>query len=128
MSAWLVNPAHVAAIVRYAARQKYMTDLRADPDAQVATANMLHAENAASVNYRYPGHEAQEPHRFTEREIDRARALTPVELLKAIHCLDYQSCDHPGWKDSAACKFLLHLTHNAIADLPGYDAAPWGID
>jgi hypothetical protein len=54
--------------------------------------------------------------------------LTPVELLKAVDCLEYQSCEHEGWNKSEAKKECERLRAIATRNLPGYNEAPWGID
>lgn len=132
MSAWLCSATHVAAIVAFYARDRYCswTWLRM-PDARPeGVATMLHQENVRSVFGRY-GDSASDfgpPHEFSAREIERAPVLTPVEVLKAVGCLRYQSCEHEEWEGSNAERFLRAVEASAIAALPGYDAAPWGID
>jgi len=49
-----------------------------------------------------------------------------VQVLKSIDCLDYQSCEHPGWAASEAKAFIDRLQSAAIHALPGYEAAIWG--
>lgn len=87
---------------------------------------MLLRENHRSVQHRYdegPKVELSDPYSFK-----RYRGqIKPVQVLKAIGCLDYQSCEHPGWKDSEAYAFLEALLHTAIDQLPGYEEADWEI-
>lgn len=40
---------------------------------------------------------------------DPGRDLTPGEVFEAIDCLDYQSCEHDGWRKSEAFAFLTSL-------------------
>ena len=47
---------------------------------------------------------------------------------KAIDCYEYQSCEHAGWPRSEARALCAALRHRLIGELPGYDAAPWGIE
>jgi hypothetical protein len=92
---------------------------------------MLWDENIASVRYRYPdctdelpgpiGETFEYSHRYQHRRCD------PVQTLKAISCLEYQSCEHPGWEDSEARKFCERLRHHAIGQLAGYEEASWEI-
>jgi len=124
MSAWMTSPRHVAAIVRWYTHN----DANGEPDDCIALADMLHKENALSVNYRYPNHPAEMPHRFTLADVNAAPSLSPVEVIKACDCLEYQSCEHPGWKQSRARELVRTIRGAAINALPGYDAAPWGID
>lgn len=39
--------------------------------------------------------------------------------------LEYQSCEHPGWRESEAARFCDALRSHLIARLPGMDEAPW---
>lgn len=91
-------------------------------------------ENHASVAYRYPNHadDLPGPVGLTLAEIrdeyQHILHLDPVVVLKAIDCWRYQSCEHPGHEKSAAWRLAGTLMHITIYNLPGYDAAPWGID
>jgi hypothetical protein len=51
-----------------------------------------------------------------------------VATIKAAHCFEYQSCDVSNWDESWAAKFCEKLVAILIPELPGYEAAPWGID
>lgn len=86
---------------------------------------MLLAENRRSVDWRYAESDIEEPYLF--REVDRP-APDPVGVLKALSCLEYQSCEHPGWRSSEARRFCDALRDFAIGQLPGYDEAAWAID
>ena len=56
------------------------------------------------------------------------RLLTPLDIIKLCQSLKYQSCEHPTWDASFAKDFLNRVISAAIAALPGYDSAFWGID
>ena len=58
----------------------------------------------------------------------RTRMPSPVAVLKAISCYEYQSCEHPGWHTSEARQFCSVLRDHMISMLPGYDDAQWEID
>ena len=82
---------------------------------------MLLAENRASVNDRYDEDEIEQPYEF-----DRfGHSMRPVEVLKAIGCYEYQSCEHEGWKASEAHAFCRALQSKMIGQLDGYSEAPW---
>ena len=85
---------------------------------------MLHAENVKSVNYRYG--EATKPH-FALCEWSAFQAFSHVQIIKAARCLRYQSCEHPGWEGSDACKLLQAIIGRCGQDTPGYDEAEWVI-
>lgn len=82
---------------------------------------LLWQENRVSVNHRY--HDGDEIdvlyafHRYGQN---------PVVVLKLIDCYEYQSCEHPGWKESQAKRLCDQLRKQVISKLPGYDEAPWG--
>ena len=60
---------------------------------------------------------------------DWAAPIKAIEVLKAIACLEYQSCEYAGWQESEAQAILESLQHSAIRRLPGWDdAGGWGID
>lgn len=83
---------------------------------------MLWEENYKSVNYRY--RESDAAPRYVHRD-EPARSYNPIHVLKAIACLEYQSCEHPEWEASGARAFCEALRMAAIRALPGYSDAPW---
>ena len=99
--------------------------------------SMLWATNAASVLHRYPDtidngdypgpvdFSAEDVFAYTFR---RTATLSPVQILKAIACYEYQSCEHDGWQDSEARSFCDALRDKMIRQLEGYDSAAWELD
>lgn len=83
---------------------------------------MLWAENRRSVDYRYEESELEPL--YLSRHVAGFRP-TPVEVLKACDCYEYQSCEHPEWPRSEACSFVEALRGKAIHGLAGYGDAPW---
>jgi hypothetical protein len=131
MSAYIVSRSHIATLAFFAFGGAHKIGA-SQFGGLVVLANELAAENAKSVNYRYPGDQV-EPFEFTERSVLKfARmdlAQNPVVILKAISCLKYQSCEHPTWKESQAYLALAHMQSAAIRMLPGYNEAEgWSID
>mgnify|MGYP001565145511 CR=1 FL=1 len=94
---------------------------------------MLAAENRRSVDHRYNEDELEEFYTFTrypgsgERGSASRPTLDPIQVLKAISCYEYQSCEHPEWEQSEAHDFCRVLRHTVVAALPGYDEAAWEI-
>ena len=117
MSAWVCSHNHIAAIVEAGIRSN--TIQRADAD---AVGQDLLDTNVASVNYRY--NDTDTPAKYTHR----VRAVSFVQLAKAVHCYAYQSCEHDGWETSQAKGMSEAILHRASQQLPGYDAAEWGIE
>lgn len=137
---YLVSAAMSRSITRNYGFSYYHNDHRhalppGDYAAAADLANMLWLENIKSVSHRYPGEssatlpgpiEAEsviESRDFSHWHWDR---FDPVQVLKSIACYGYQSCEHPGWEESAAHAFCEALKSHCINSLPGYDAAVWG--
>jgi hypothetical protein len=151
MSAWIVSKAHIDALVSAAMAQGdtfYWYDADGnhsheltytDTERANQVGRMLWAENLASINALYvdtvenPGNcpgpvsfngpETVEVYKFV-----RTHKLTPVQILKAIDCYEYQSCEHAGWKTSEAHQFCEALEVRMVSSLPGYNEARWGLD
>jgi hypothetical protein len=126
----MVNKEHVAAIMAWycggrGPRNAYEKDCER-PAWREETSAMLHAENAASVNFRYSLMDGREiGHVFTLADFRRVRALEPIEVVKACHCLAYQSCEHPAWETCEAKKMLERIEAAAVRLIPGYAEAYW---
>jgi hypothetical protein len=120
MSAFICNNSHITALATYAARNR----IAGHTDAK-KIGDILHAENVASVNYRY-GESTQPSFELCDRAAFHPFSL--VQIVKAARCLDYQSCEHPGWQESESFKILQAITAgHPSRDMPGYDAAEWEI-
>ena len=103
------------------------------------TASRLLTENLKSVSHRYPKdtYEVDSLTPFwpsTGNDWDKVdyleaflKSYTATELLKIIQHYEYQSCEHDGWIDSHAYKVVSSCLSIAIARLPDYNAASWGI-
>jgi hypothetical protein len=111
--------AHITALAVYAARNRLLGMADANQIGE-----LLHAENVASVNYRYGETSRAE---FIMCAWAAFHAFSPVQIIKAARCLRYQSCEHPGWEESQACKLLAAIIGNTSVHLPGYDEAEWEI-
>lgn len=153
MSAFVVGKAHIDALVAVAIEgpadrgPRYPGDGwygpswqdaagawqgRARSDHADAIGNMLTDENVASVSHRYPDDTLDTlPGPEDRYYIDGYqwarpwRKPTTVEALSLIACLEYQSCEHPGWETSRAYRFLNGLRVCLVSALPGYSDAPW---
>lgn len=107
-----------------------ISDLGVDAPSRIG--QLLWHENVLSVNYRYREDDDTAIYKFKHRvegcvAPDEKRRLTAVDIIKLCGCLEYQSCEHPGWADSWAKDFLDRVVRAAIHELPGYDDAPWGL-
>ena len=95
-------------------------------------ASMLARENLLSIEHRYPGDHTGEQEAYEAFDIPagaetRARQMPRLSIIKGCHCYAYQSCEHPGWESSDARKLIDAIESHAVRNLPGYDAAPWGL-
>ncbi len=154
MSAYLVDVVHIDLLVEVVTRGPkgwpvgpsrpwdvplYLDDDLRFPANELTTdaiGRELWRENLKSINARYPdtiddpdaipgpagvGPAQIEAYRFTRINPQ----LTAGEAAKAIHCLRYQSCEHPGWEKSRAAEILLAVEARLVTLLPGYDTSPW---
>ena len=104
-------------------------DLRAATE----VAQILYAENVASVLFRYRDLKRDEypatldPVEFADQSRLAQYLRDPIAIIKIAQCLRYQSCEHPEWENSQANRIVDTAITKAISKLPGYDAAPWGL-
>lgn len=143
MSAFMVDHAHIDAMLTAGldARDgvRWLTDATEDqvPGERIPSGYrtldflnadhvgaMLLAENRRSVNYRYEEDELEEPYTFRPL---RHSDITPVDILSAISCYEYQACECDDWQASEAARFCQALRLAMICKLPGYSDAPWEI-
>jgi hypothetical protein len=144
MSAFIVDHDHIDALISFMHHFRHelisQTTLQRlgvefDPNElhETIIGRILLAENEKSVLHRYPGDTLDNaPGKIGERSTNYNfrefyPALTPVQAIKACHCLEYQSCEHDGWQQSPAFRILQAIERAAIRMLPGYEEAPWGI-
>lgn len=131
MSAWIVDKVHIDAMVQvaldsgtgmpfswYHENERHQLTI----NTKDTVGSMLWRENHMSVNARYDENTDTPAYRF-----ERTQEFSPVQMLKAIDCYEYQSCEHDGWEASSAKAFCTELRAALINRLPGYDDAPWGL-
>lgn len=139
MSAYIVDHSTIHAIITWARSLRITVENTDGSPGWVALNDLdpndigqaLLNENYRSVNDRYREKDVPPPYRFREvisiQRDGHNHILTAIDIIKVCNCLSYQSCEHAGWDDSWACKFLQRVVDNSLHKLPGYDAAPWGI-
>ena len=95
---------------------------------------MLWAENLRSIDARYPNCKPENrpgpvddgPERgYTHRSAWNL-PIRAIDVLSALACYEYQTCETDDWPETEAHAFCEALRHKAIRCLPGYDNAPWG--
>jgi hypothetical protein len=145
MSAFLVSHKHINTLLSWASRRHFGVHITLKDGSVLDFSNKTHLQQAAeilltenilSIAARYPdteGHPERIPGPIAElgKEI-RYRAyldpVSPVTILKACDCYDYQACETDDYEYSSAHAIVDRIRHEAIHCLPEYDKAPWGID
>lgn len=118
MSAFILNKKHVDVLVDYANRHGLC------PKSLDEIGQIIVDENFRSFNYRYQ--EKYPPHTYKwEHPI---REYTPIEIIKAAQCADYQLCENRDYDDSEAAGIIYRIKIHAISCLHGYEEAAWEIN
>lgn len=128
MSAWIVSKKHIDYIVTAIIRAEISTESTESPD---ELGRMLWGECLASVAYRYPDDKDGErpgPVDFRDSDVntyvwEETPVLAGGALAKTLGCYRYQSCEHPEWDDSEACRLTAKLYD---PDIEYDDSVPWG--
>lgn len=128
MSAFVVSKPHIDFLATAAHELGMHMDEHGDLLSQTKLGQIWWDENERSVAYRY-NDETITAERYTYRRntagMDVKSAKWLCQVLKAIACLEYQSCETDDWEKTTACKLLMdlrsrtiaHLTHNLHRDL-----------
>ena len=133
MSAFLVGNKHIVAMVkslhsRYAGDSiSYYWQGNSYPmlggQAQRHMGQVLAEQNYRSVAHLY-GPDRQGDIVFEPFRLDpSAPLLSPVAVLQACDCYDYQSCETGDYPDTEAWRIVDRIRNRAIKSLPGYDEA-----
>ena len=140
MSAFVVNPSHICALVHWSVTPKpghYPGAGRAPlryywngSSHQISgneqrVASVLHAANVRSVNARYQDNISADGFKYRAPTSSKLRNLSPIQILKANHCYAYQACETDDWQQSEAFAIIAAIEQEAICTLPGYDAADY---
>lgn len=141
MSAFLLGKTHIdylmkaaQAYVRGSARFSWYDEKMVAHDFTHENANaigaMLWLENKRSVEHLYgPKSDGMWTHfeEYVYENPEPGDEVDWVQVLSAIACYRYQSCEHPGWLTSDAFHFVQALEKRAIHNLPGYHDAAWEV-
>lgn len=139
MSAFVVSPDHINALVTWAAqKRRYRNSPQSCAGYSINEsawtpfveneqfcAGTLHAANVESVNERYD--DDMKGAGFKFRFYEKWQELTPVAVLKLCDCFDYQACEVKNYRATVAAQLIDGIRAHAIRSLPGYDAAPWAL-
>jgi hypothetical protein len=138
MSAFVVGHDHIDALMTFAAStktsyyfNKKWVEITRENCEEVG--RILLDANVQSVSYRYddadetnlPGTIGETAAGYRFRPF--ASHFQAVQIIKACHCLNYQSCERPDWYGSLAETILQAIKSAAEHKLPGYSDAQWDI-
>ena len=130
MSAYQVPP-HVTAYLLAAAERLELisrSDFR-------KIANELTAENMNSLVHRYSDPSELIHHRSVPESLLRAQwadeDFSIAQIRKSATCYEYQACEHPGYQESKAAKFICYLMDECsrrepLDKYPAPDECVWG--
>jgi len=95
----------------------------------IHSARIIDDSNIKSLRSRY-GAEA-ENYDFKDFSSEDFRLncfhdFDPIQVIKAVHYIQYQNCEYVGWADSECSAFLKAVERAAVRAIDGYDDAIWG--
>ena len=93
-------------------------------------ANLLFNENVRSVKHYYPESDSLPgpidlPGKIIMPLIRPISDADPIQILKTLDSLEYQSCETEDWEETPACMLVNAIRKAAVHDLPGYEEAEW---
>ena len=132
MSCFIVNPKHIALLAEWAVDRGILTNPYNAKDT-------LAMANIRSVASRYEltlDQACRDSAGMSMREyLDTVEFLVPgtskvsnAQIIKALDCLEYQSCECPLWEESAA-KYIMDLMRDSIKRYSpeAYEKAAWEV-
>ena len=154
MSAYVVNPEHIGILAAYAATNDCaIYEWRMRNNNILTAQNVakgLALENIRSVAHRYPScKDGQRPGpnlkdadiveacqiyagHFAKRMdgviVMAEDVLEPIQVIKLVRSLDYQSCETDDWPMTLAARQLEWIMGEAIRCLDGYEDADWSYE
>lgn len=144
MSAYLCDADHISACADILHMLKGSGYGKWDglPESPEAIFTVLLNENLASLHARYSDTKEwdesslfyiYQPQTIQEGLIScnpKNHADYACDYLKALSCLEYQSCEHEAWKESAAYRAIecgsAMLSDFILRSVPAYENAEWG--
>ncbi|EPR5023110.1 hypothetical protein ACU6C7_006158 [Pseudomonas aeruginosa] len=123
MSVHVVSQLHISAILRFVVAHAGF-DLKDKVIQELANADgeILLRENVRSVFHRYRDMDVKPAPFRLDLE---APTPSPVEVLKLIECLEYQSNASEDYFMTPAYRMLARIREKAVRALPGYNEAAW---
>ena len=153
MSAYICNPEHIGILAAYAAVNDcaiWEWCLSSNIHTAQNVAKGLALENIRSVAHRYPNvKDGQRPGpglkdadiveacqiyagHFAKRLggviVMAEDVLEPIQVIKLVRSLNYQSCETDDWEMTLAAQQLRWISGEAISRLDGYEDAGWSYE
>ena len=122
MSCFVVSDFHVNALVSWAVLHRAPAFFGGLGPRTLAA--ILAEANRAAYRSRY----GEQPEPAAPYQSQDVRGLSPVQVIKACDCLEYQCSDWSEWQGSTAERALARIRQHAICALPGYDEAAWALE
>lgn len=128
MSTLLLSENHINTLVTYAAHRevKYFIDGQWNEvnGFECMLADYLLRINEDMFKQRY----STDVHTHGQYEpVKNIKSISPVQIIKAAQCYEYNCDDWSLWEQSTAKAFIEALINSATYILPGYDDAQWAI-
>lgn len=127
MSAFIVSNDHISAIVssynfselKYIS-EKYLGQFDLSTDEMRSLVGLiLLKENVKSVSWRYKEINPDPSYSF------KLTKKNPIEVIKLVQSLEYQSCEHETFEQSKAFRILKYTIQKEIEKILGYSEAKW---
>ena len=141
MSAYLVEPEHIAEIAKWAfegpreAHCFHMIERRSvlfeeGIRKSIEAATILAKANIASIEARYPNDPSMLSDNFVEDVIYHTkripnRQLSPADIFKMCECLEYQSCEVNGWGLKDAYWVIQGIKNEAASEMAKQATIRW---
>lgn len=139
MSAFVVENNHINAILNYLHEHskkntcKYVSNYNlTDHEDLTKIGQILLDENIRSVAFRYKAKTelifadfATSQQQKFDFVLNQKQKFTSIQILKALHCLEYQSCESPCFKSTQAYELIHEIEYITICNLQGYAEAEW---
>ena len=125
MSAFLCNHEHIGLLAAYHVGKRTYHG----KDTVLDVARILAEANIASMKARYGDAGCDDPEAYLELcEKEALRAIPdtvgPVLILKMCDCLEYQSCEVEGYRETKGFQVLDAIRGTAVRCIGGYEDAP----
>lgn len=130
MSVFIVNQHHINVLVTTLRRGRrdgiWINELYFDPN----NPNDMQSIGQTLLEENYRSYCCRYSERLTTPVFEynaHTRVYAPIQVIKAAHCYEYQTCESLTWKESLAKEIIDHIISVCTHRLPGYDEAAWEI-